>query len=105
MGRVSGRESVRIIMSDEITKTEAQIAKDKEAVKAMTGAKAAMEAALSRIRTLEEALKSVRWQSERLGKAFGKDMFLNVYQANGDYKPERANDLFLKIDETIKKVL
>jgi len=92
-------------MSDEITKADAQIAKDKEAVKAMTGAKAAMEASLRRINTLEEALKSVRWQSERLGKAFGKDMFLNVYQANGDYKPERANDLFLKIDDTIKKVL
>ena len=92
-------------MSDEITKTEAQIAKDKEAVKAMTGAKAAMEAALNRIDTLERALKSVRAQSERVGKAFGKDVFLNVYQLGGDYKPERASNLFEKIDETIKAVL
>lgn len=92
-------------MSDEITKTEAQIAKDKEAVKAMTGAKAAMEASLRRINTLEEALKSVRWQSERLGKAFGENVFLNVYQTGGDIKPERASSLFEKIDETIKKVL
>lgn len=92
-------------MSDEITKTEAQIAKDKEAVKAMTGAKAAMEASLRRINTLEEALKSVRWQSERLGKAFGESVFLNVYQPGGDIKPERASILFEKIDDTIKKVL
>lgn len=70
-------------MTDQITKTEAQIAKDKEAVKAVTGAKAAMEAALNRIDALERALRSVRAQSERVGKAFGPDVFLNVYQPNG----------------------
>lgn len=64
-------------MTDQITKTEAQITKDKEAVKAVTGAKAAMEAALNRIDA------SVRAQSERVGKAFGPDVFLNVYQPNG----------------------
>lgn len=86
-------------------KTDDQIAKEKEAVKAMTGAKAAMEAALSRIDTLERALKSVRAQSERVGKAFGPDVFLNVYQSGGDYKPERASNLFQTIDNTIKAVL
>lgn len=89
----------------ELTKSEAQIAKEKEAVKAMTGAKAAMEASINRIETLERTLKSVRSQSDRLGKAFGKDVFLNVYQVGGDYKPERASTLFEKIDDTIKAVL
>lgn len=86
-------------------KTEDQIAKDKEAVRAMIGAKASMEAALRRIEVLENALKSVRHQSERLGKAFGPDVFLNVYQTGGDYKPERATTLFLNIDTTIKGAL
>lgn len=92
-------------MTTEISKTEAQVAKDKEAVKAMTGAKAAMEAALGRIDMLERRLKSVRVQVERVGKAFGPDVFLNVYQANGNYVPERASELFVKIDNAIKEVL
>ncbi len=92
-------------MADKIEKSESQIAKDKEAVKAMTGAKAAMEATLSRIDTLERALKSVRAQAEMLSKTFGKDVFLNVYQTGGNYAPERASTLFEKIDNTIKAVL
>ncbi|MBD7992873.1 hypothetical protein H9643_19025 [Ochrobactrum sp. Sa2BUA5] len=92
-------------MSDEITKTEAQIAKDKEAVKAMTGAKAAMEASLRRIEILEMALKSVRAQVENVGKAFGPDVFLNVYRAGDGYSPRKASDLFAKIDADIRNVL
>lgn len=92
-------------MSKPIDRTEDQIAKDKESVKAMVGAKAAMEAALNRISTLERALKSVRAQTERVATTFGKDVFLNVYQGDGRHVPERASTLFEKIDQTIKDVL
>lgn len=92
-------------MSNQIDKSEEQIAKDKEAVKAMTGAKAAMEASLRRISALEGALKSVQHQSETLSKAFGKEVFLNVWQRGGDYKPELVSTLFEKINNTIKDVL
>lgn len=92
-------------MSITIEKTEEQIAKDKEAVKAMTGAKAAMEASLRRITVLENALESVQRQSETLSKAFGKDVFLNVWQRGGDYKPERISTLFENINNTIKAAL
>lgn len=93
-------------MANTTDKTEDQIAKDKEAVKAMTGAKAAMEAAIRRVELLEAALKSVRGQAERIGKAFGPEVHLNVYSVKtGRYEITPANELFATIDETIKKVL
>lgn len=41
------------------TKTEDEIAREKEAVQKMVGAKSAMEAALSRIERLQQALKQI----------------------------------------------
>lgn len=89
----------------ELTKNEEQIAKDKEAVKAMTGAKNNMEAALRRIERLENTLRSVAGQSKTLSEAFGKKAYLDVYQRDGTYKPARICDLFERIDNDIKAVL
>lgn len=87
-------------------KTDEQIARDKEAVKAMTGAKNAMEAALRRIEVLEVALKSVRHQTQAIAKPFGQGLYLNVLDAGGSsYRPVALSELFGRIDETIKRVM
>ena len=93
-------------MSDIAPKSDDQIAKDKEAVKAMTGAKQAMEAALRRIELLEGALSSIRTRSDEMSKAFGGDIYVNFYdRVSGNMKPTRSKELFGAINETINKVL
>lgn len=90
----------------EPTKSEEQIAKDKEAIARMVGAKSAMEAALRRIETLEKCIHSVREQAATIGKAFNADVHLNVYSvAHRDYRVVKVKDLFANIDNTIKAVL
>lgn len=89
----------------EIAKTEEQIAKDKEAVKAMTGAKSAMEAALRRIDLLEMTLKSVIRQSDVLSEAFGEKVQLDIWHQGGEFKPVKVSKLFEKIRNDIKAVL
>jgi hypothetical protein len=90
----------------EPTKSEDQIAKDKEAIAKMVGAKSAMEAAIRRIETLENCIKSVREQVDVIGKAFGESVHLNVYSySHRDYRVIKARDLFGGIDNTIKAVL
>lgn len=93
-------------MTEILNKSEDQIAKDKEAVARMAGAKSAMESALRRIETLEKCLRDVREQSAVLGKAFGETIHLNVYSySRGDYRVTKARDLFDGIDNTIKAAL
>lgn len=90
----------------EPTKSDDQIAKDKEAIAKMVGAKSAMEAAIRRIETLENCIKSVREQVDVIGKAFNEDVHLNVYSySHRDYKVIKVKDLFAGIDNTIKAVL
>ena len=91
-------------MTKEIDKSEEQIAKDKEAVARMIGAKSAMEAAQRRIETLEFTLKNVRSRVEHVGKAFGGEAFIRVF-IGGDWKTLPARDVFAEIDATIGKVL
>lgn len=87
-------------------KSDEQIAKDKEAVARMNGAKAAMEAAIRRIEVLECSLASVREQASVIGKAFGETVHLNVYSpSHRDYRVVKARDLFDGLDNTIKAVL
>lgn len=90
----------------EVIKSDDQIAKDKEAIAKMVGAKTAMEAAIRRVETLEKCLASVREQSSVLGKAFGESVHLNVYSySHRDYRVTKARDLFDAIDNTIKAVI
>lgn len=93
-------------MTATLEKSEEQIARDKEAIAKMVGAKSAMEAAIRRIEVLEECLKSVRRQSEVIGKAFNETVHLNVYSHNHrEYRVIKVSDLFAMIDNTIKAVL
>lgn len=93
-------------MTGPTTKSDDQIAKDKEAVKAMTGAKAAMEAALRRINALEETLKSVERQAAAIGKTFGDDVHLHAWDTKTNaWAVIKASVLFNRLNETIKKVL
>lgn len=85
-------------------KSEEQIAKDKEAVARMIGAKSAMEAAQRRIEALESALKNVRFRCEYVSKAFGDAAHFKVYHDN-DYRVRSAKDIFDDIDRVIKAVL
>ncbi|PRD42080.1 hypothetical protein C5748_18160 [Phyllobacterium phragmitis] len=88
-------------MSD---KSEEQIAKDKEAVKAMIGAKSAMEAAQRRIELLESRLKSVRSDCEYVARALGEGAHFRIYHAN-DWRVRSVKEIFNDIDNTIKAVL
>lgn len=85
-------------------KSEEQIAKDKEAVARMIGAKSAMEAAHRRIETLESALRNVRSRCDCVQKAFGEGAHFNVYHDNG-WKVRSAKEIFGDIDRVIKAVL
>jgi hypothetical protein len=89
-----------------VEKSEEQIAKDKEAVKAMTGAKAAMEASLRRISQLEAALENVRRDARTAGEAYGGNVHLRVYNyRSNQYEVIEAKEHFARIDNTIKAVL
>ena len=66
-----------------MTKTEEQIAKDKDAVQKMVGAKGAMEAALRRIETLESALRAAKVRIEESSRAHGDKLAFSVYRDGG----------------------
>lgn len=90
----------------EPAKSEDQIAKDKEAIARMVGAKSAMEAAIRRIEVLENCIKSVREQASVIGKSFNDNVHLEVYSySHQNYRVVKAKDLFGGIDNTIKAVL
>lgn len=63
-----------------MTKTEDQIAKDKDAVQKMIGAKTAMEAALRRIQSLESALRTAKVRIEEIQRAQGDSLAIAVYR-------------------------
>lgn len=63
-----------------MSKTEDQIAKDKEAVQKMVGARSAMEAALRRIDVLESALKVAKIRIEEMQRAHGDNLAFSVYR-------------------------
>lgn len=56
-------------------KTEDQIVREKEAVTKMIGAKSAMEAAISRIQTLENALQKACDDGSRLADFLGDQLY------------------------------
>lgn len=87
-----------------MTKPEDQVAKDKEAVAKMIGAKEAMSSAINRIKTLEEALVYARENCRRISKCFSEDVYLRVYE-RGDYKPIKLIDQFKDIDAKICGVI
>lgn len=90
----------------DIKKSEEQIAKDREAIARMVGAKSAMEAAIRRIEVLEQCIKSVREQVDVIGKSFNESVHLNVYSySHRQYHVVSVKTLFSTVDNTIKAVL
>lgn len=60
-------------------KTEDDIAREKEAVQKMIGAKSAMEAALSRIERLQSAIGSVQMILSDLHKNLGDGLYVKTF--------------------------
>lgn len=85
-------------------KSEEQIAKDKEAVARMIGAKTAMEAAQRRIELLENRLRTVQSECQTVSRAFGESAYFKVYHQT-DWKVRSAKEIFNDIDNLIKAVL
>ena len=67
-------------------KTDDQIAKDKEAVAKMIGAKSAMESAQRRIELLESCLRQCDEDMARLQRAIGDNLYAPERQQDGTIK-------------------
>jgi len=67
-------------------KTEEQIAREREAVKAMVGAKSNMETVLDRIRTLENALRSASSSISLLKGYIGPSAYMPPIGSNSPVK-------------------
>lgn len=91
-------------MSSSEDKSAEQIAKDKEAVRAMVGAKDNMVSALNRIQVLERALADVQRKCARVATAFGENAHFNVWH-DGAYAVRSAKTIFDDIDAAIKRAL
>lgn len=87
-----------------VDKTAEQIAKDKEFVNSMRGAKDNMVSALNRISELERVLKLVQNDCSNVAKAFGDSAHFNIWHGQG-YAVRKAADIFGDIDKKIKAVL
>ena len=74
-----------------MSKSEEQIAKDKEAIQKMVGARSAMEAALRRIDVLESALRVAKIRIEEMRRAHGDSLAFSVYR-DGSWKFIIAKD-------------
>lgn len=65
------------------TKTEDEIAREKEAVQKMVGAKSAMEAAISRIDRLQKAISKAEIILADLQKHIGDGIYVKTYHYDG----------------------
>lgn len=64
-------------------KTEDQIAREKDAVQKMVGAKAAMDAALTRIDRLQKALDMVNLIMSDIQGNVGENLYVKTYRHGG----------------------
>jgi len=87
-----------------LERTAAEIAKDKEAVARMSGAKSAMEGALARVKTLESAFRFIDAVNLETSKAFGPKMYIKVYR-DAAWKTLPLSDQFDAIAKKIASVL
>ena len=65
------------------TKTEDEIAREKEAVQKMVGAKSAMEAALSRIDRLQKAMSSIDLVLSDMQRHAGDGLYVKTHYHGG----------------------
>lgn len=93
-------------MSKPLEKSEEKIARDKEALKALVGAKANMEAALRRNELLERTLIVVRRELKIAAETYGDHIHLKVYNSRSStWEVVKASEFFARIDDAIKAVL
>lgn len=85
-------------------KNDERIAKDKEAVAKMAGAKDAMAAALRRIETLEMALKAAQRQFTDLAGGIGDGLHIQIVE-NSSWKAAPLKGELVKWSAAITKVL
>jgi type II secretory pathway component PulL len=85
-------------------KTEDQIAKDKEAVAKMVGAKSAMEAAQRRIELLEACLRQCNADMEGLQRVIGDRLCAPERQTDGTIKATPIFNQFQIARNRIEKV-
>lgn len=85
-------------------KNDERIAKDKEAVAKMAGAKDAMAAALRRIETLEMALKAAQRQFADLASGIGDGLYIQIIE-NSSWKAVPLKGELVKWSAAITKVL
>ena len=76
------------------TKTEDEIAREKEAVQKMVGAKSAMETAIKRIQRLEETIYSMVVLIDDVSGAFGETAMFSTYQHGEQGSEKKA--IFIK---------
>lgn len=73
-----------------MTKTEDEIAREKDMVQKMVGAKSAMDAALSRIDRLQKTIERMVCLIDDVSGVFGETLMYSTYQHgenHGDRKP------------------
>lgn len=88
------------------TKTEDEIAREKELVAKMVGTKSAMEAALSRIGRLERTMNDVNIYLEDLRKQSGELAFKTYHTGkNNGVEYVRVSDQIKRIQDMLRDVL
>lgn len=80
------------------TKTEDEIAREKDAVQKMIGAKGAMEAALKRIERLEGALRHVDQIASDMCAKFGDGLYIKTYYHGGPDSGEKVIPLKSQVE-------
>jgi hypothetical protein len=88
-------------------KTEDQIAREREAVQRMVGAKGAMELALNRISRLESALKNVIQRTEIIAQEVGDGILVNCSEHDSGYdrKPVSLKAALRRITKSAGDIL
>ncbi len=91
-----------------IDKPESQIEKEKDAVKKLTGARSAMDSALKRIHTLEDAIKTMRLLTAEARNHLGENLYIRTYyheDRDSGSKTIPVSALFDRIRKTADSVL
>lgn len=87
-------------MRESEMKTEEEIAKEKEAVQKMIGAKSAMETAINRIARLERELLIACQTMEEVAKATGDNLMYRTYQHGGS----QSEALVVQISVNLRRI-
>lgn len=90
-----------------MTKPDDDVAREREAVQKLIGARGAMETALLRIHRLEQAISTMLVYNDEVAAGIGDGLFVVTFRHNdgSGAKPIRLKDYLLKTSEIGRKVL